>query len=526
MKRKWAYLSGIWVIPLGSSAGLTFLMGGFTIRAWLAASLLLMISLVGLVALYHKAGSSRLLAWILLAAFVLRLGLGVTLMKGLPVVGYDTEQQNAGYVFFDAYRRDAQALDIARSNAPLFSVFNRQYFSDQYGGYLGLSALVYRVLAGGEHLPLLMLILSAFSGSAGVAFLWMLLSRIGHENWQKTAGWVFALYPQSVLLGASHMRDPYLISFLALFLWAGMEWHETGLKKTWPWISAAIAGLLLFSPGMILPGAAAIAIWILAGKKNRAISWCVVLLAVLAMMISITALAYALTTPGVTPTSPLQVILTWFQEASGWDMTLAMRNSGMLAHQLDGLPAWFRTIFILIYGLLQPVLPAAIMDDALPLWRGLTIWLSLGWYLVLPIVIYGTFTSLKKGADADTRRMRWMAALLWFWMALSSIRAGGDVWDNPRYRTLILVIFCLFVAWVWNSVRETSSRWLKRIFLIEGIALGFFLQWYASRYYHWGGKLNFYVMLILIVSFSLFVVAGGWLYDVRKARKIGKESGL
>lgn len=522
MKHTLAFLTGLVTLCLGLSAGLTSLMGEFTVRAWLAAGVLLAVSLAGLFALYRKAGRARLLAWMLLATFVLRLGLGVALMKVLPLAGYDTEQQNAGYVFFDAYRRDAQALDIARSDAPLTTVFNRQYFSDQYGGYLGLSALVYRVLAGGEHLPLLMLILAGFAGSAGVAFLWMLLSRIGHENWQKTAGWVFALYPQAVLLGASHMRDPYLISFLALFLWAGMEWHETGLKKAWPWMSAAIAGLLLFSPGMILPGAAGLAILLLAGRKNRGISWRVALLAVLAAILGTTALAYALATPGATPSSPLQVILAWFKEASGWDMTLALRNSGMLAHQLDGLPAWFRTAFILVYGLLQPVLPAAIMDDALPLWRGITSWLSLGWYLLLPVVIYGTFSLFKKDADADTRRMRWLAALLWFWMALSSIRAGGDVWDNPRYRTLVLVLFCLFAAWAWDHARIHASRWLKRIFLIEGIALAFFLQWYASRYYHWGEKLNFYVMLILIIGFSLLVAAAGWLFDARKA---GKESG-
>ena len=40
-------------------------------------------------------------------AFFLRLGLGITLMKTLPVAGYDTEQQKAGYVFFDAYRRES-----------------------------------------------------------------------------------------------------------------------------------------------------------------------------------------------------------------------------------------------------------------------------------------------------------------------------------------------------------------------------------------------------------------------------------
>jgi hypothetical protein len=524
MKRGLLLGAGLVTVSLGLGAGLTAVMGGFTVRAWLAAAFLLLISISSLYGLYRKAGRACLLAWMLLAAFALRLGLGVTLMKVLPAAGYDTEQQNAGYVFFDAYRRDAQALELAQSDAPLTSVFNRQYFTDQYGGYLGLSALVYRGLAGGEHQPLLMLILAAFAGSAGAAFLWLLLGRIGHEPWRKLAGWIFVLYPEAVLLGAAHMRDPYLISFLAMFIWAGLEWHDAGLRRTWPWMAAAVVGLLLFSPGMILPGVAGLAIWLLAENKNPGVRWRTVILVGLAAVLGVSALAYALAAPGGTAASPLQVILNWFREASGWDMTLALRNSGMLAHQLEGLPAWFRNAFILLYGLLQPVLPAAIMDNALPLARGLIIWLSLGWYLLLPLVMYGTLAAFIDRHSADRVRMRWLASLLWFWMALSSLRAGGDVWDNPRYRTLALVFFCLFAAWAIQSAREHGARWLKRIFLIEGIALAFFLQWYASRYYQWGSKLPFYSMLLLILAASLAVVVGGWLYDGWQTRK--KRAGV
>ena len=117
-------------------------------------------------------------------SFILRLGLGVALMKTLPVAGYDTPQQKAGYVFFDAYRRDGQAINIARSDKPILTVFSKKYATDQYGGYLGLSVIVYRLLSGNIFRPYLMLILSALAAAMGVPFLWMILARI--------AGWKMA----------------------------------------------------------------------------------------------------------------------------------------------------------------------------------------------------------------------------------------------------------------------------------------------------------------------------------------------
>ncbi len=82
---------------------------------WFITSLLLGLSFFVLFLLFRKAGSARLLGWMMAVAFFLRLGLGITLMKALPVVGYDTEQQKAGYVFYDSFRREWQAMDIARS---------------------------------------------------------------------------------------------------------------------------------------------------------------------------------------------------------------------------------------------------------------------------------------------------------------------------------------------------------------------------------------------------------------------------
>ena len=57
---------------------------------------------------------------IVIFAFILRLGLGVTAFILLPQAGYESKPNQAGYLFFDAYRRDSQAWDLAQSGKPLW----------------------------------------------------------------------------------------------------------------------------------------------------------------------------------------------------------------------------------------------------------------------------------------------------------------------------------------------------------------------------------------------------------------------
>ena len=92
---------------------------------------------------------------LVLMAFVFRMGLAVAASALLPVSGYDTKTQQSGYLFFDAYRRDSQAWDLAQSSKPLMKAFDDKYSSDQYGGLLWMSAFIYRYLSAGVHQPLL-----------------------------------------------------------------------------------------------------------------------------------------------------------------------------------------------------------------------------------------------------------------------------------------------------------------------------------------------------------------------------------
>ena len=139
-------------LGLGAVFQIILSIGDF-LPGWLAASLLLFLSGVLIYAAWNAAGRDRMLAWILILAFSLRLALGVFLAWGLPQFGYDEEPQKAGFVFEDAYRRERNAWHLAKSGEPLMIAFGDAYETDQYGGILYLSAFVYRYPVSYTHLP-------------------------------------------------------------------------------------------------------------------------------------------------------------------------------------------------------------------------------------------------------------------------------------------------------------------------------------------------------------------------------------
>ncbi len=483
---------------------------------WLITSLLLGLSFFVLFLLFRKAGSARLLGWMMVVAFFLRLGLGITLMKALPVVGYDTEQQKAGYVFYDAFRREWQAMDIARSDKPILSVFSKKYATDQYGGYLGLSVFVYRVLSGGDYRPHLMLILSALAAAMGVPFLWMILSRLktGTGSWHKFAGWWYVLYPQAVLLGASQMREPFLITFVTIVFWAAAEWQYSGIKASWAWLLTGLLGMLLISPGVALLSLIILAVWIWLDRSKRNIPWWIFPVVLGIIIIATTLMAYGVARQEhFSKDSPIEIVLNWFKNAAAWDVNLAQEASGRLEFIFKYIPEWSQLPFIITYGILQPVLPATIMDTSVWIWRLITTYLAFGWYLLLPLIVYGSVSAFFELEKSTRNKMLWLALVIWTWIIICSTRAGGDMWDNPRYRTIILVFMVVFAAWAWERAKIQSFIWLKRIVLVEGIFLLFFMQWYAARYYRIFLKLPFFIMVGWILGLSGVVVIGGWVKD-------------
>ena len=138
---------------------------------------------------------------------------------------------------------------------------------------------------------------------------------------------------------------------------------------------------------------------------------------------------------------------------------------------------------------------------------------------LMPFLIYSLYVVWQHKGGVEKRMLVWLAGAAFLWILVSSARGGGDQWDNPRYRTILLVVLSLLTGLGWNWSREHRDAWLGRWLLVEGIFLFFFTGWYLKRYTPVGFKLPFWVMIAVIVGLSAGVLVGGWAWDGYRARK-------
>jgi hypothetical protein len=476
---------------------------------WLGfVSISLIIFVVGCVLYFawKKAGAGKVLAWMMFLAFFLRVGYGVFLAWGLPRFGYEERPQQAGYVFEDAYRRDRNAWMLSRSGQPLTRAFSDDYEVDQYGGLLALSGFVYRYLSPDEHRPILVVFLAAGAMALSVPFLMLGLKRKVSTQAVLWAGWILTLYPEGILLGASQMREPFMILFFTLMFWAVSRWMDR--KNDWvPVVVLVLSAmsLLLFSFRVALPMFGAVFLWIWAVKSAtlpkrwmKILGWVLILTVVL---------------------MGLWFMRDWVDAVLHWDTLQTISRSGRVQFHLEGLPSWLHFPFIMTYGLLQPVLPAAIAAPAPWIWHSLAIFRALGWYVLFPLMAYALIRVWRLSPSDRRRFLLLFVIMVWAWVLIASARAGGDQWDNPRYRTLFLPWMAVVAGWGIAAAKQTRDRWLNRVFMIEGIFLLFFTQWYISRYNPVLPRLELGASVVLILILTLGVVVSGLLKDRKQRRE-------
>ena len=112
--------------------------------------------------------------------------------------------------------------------------------------------------------------------------------------------------------------------------------------------------------------------------------------------------------------------------------------------------------------------------------------------------------------------MIWLSLVAWFWVLLTSLRGGADQWDNPRYRTIMFLWQAILAGHVWVWWRETRNAWFLRVVAMEVVFLLVFGQWYANRYFHFGGQLQFSQMVAVILGVWVLILLGGWWRDGKK----------
>jgi hypothetical protein len=527
-----------YIIPasLVLGAGLASIEPGSWWIGFLSFSFLFLLSFSLLKFFSSWSNAGRTLAWIIALAFLLRFGVGVALHIYLPVYGYTDEDDRAGYVFTDAHRRDDQAWKLATSEYPVIDAFSKQYGSDQYGGLLAFNTFVYRYFSPDAQRPLMPVLLSAFFAALGVSFFWKAVNQVFGEKVAWAAAWIFALYPDSILLGASAMREPYVLTFNTFVLWGFVHrfyrfeespaLHKLGdvLKDRigWMWIGLGLVGMLLVSPAVALVAIIVFAGWLFFASERREISWRGIAVVAVFFVFGLFFLSSSLNRSGeFVATSPLHVINDWFQAAVKFDVYQAERDSGWIQKIFDENPAWIRLPFIAVYGIFQPVLPAALINKpTVPLiWKFIYIPRAAAWYALLPVLTFSFVAAAGQGSRKTRNLILWLSLVAWSLILLASLRGGADLWDTPRYRTIFFVWQAIVAGYVWAWQSETRNAWLKRILLMEAAFLLVFVQWYVSRYYHLGGQLPFGGMVAVILGlWGVILGIGLWRDKQSKSR--------
>jgi hypothetical protein len=209
----------------------------------------------------------------------------------------------------------------------------------------------------------------------------------------------------------------------------------------------------------------------------------------------------------------------WLAGASHWDILVTIHDSGWVRKVYDEIGGLLWAPFVVARGLAQPVLPAAIIDPSNVIWKSIAIWTSLGWYLLAPVLIYSFIALWKIEPAKEQRLFIWLAVMSLIWVIISSARAGGDQWDNPRYRTIFLPFMALLAGWAIALAQQKKDAWLGRIFMIEGMFVLVFGSWYLSRYMHIGKRLVFGNYFVLVGIIAVVVLAGGFLWDRRRSKQ-------
>lgn len=423
------------------------------------------------------------LGWLVIGAALLRLAAGVLWSLALPAFGYGNLAESQGYVMADAHQRDQAAWELARSDDPLARAFTGYRMQDQYGGLLYLSAFVYRYFGGAVHQPLQMVVLTAAFSALAVLFTWALVRRSWDLGAATLSAWILALYPEAVLLGSSQMREAFTMTFAAAGFFGLLRYWQ---ERTWyglAWVFGALLLSLPFSPPFValLLGTLVVQVLFMGGWQvvHRRRLWLLFGLTALLAGVGVWLAWDRFAPQGVS--NPLALAGWWLRQTAQWQAYLSESASGWIQRTFDRyLPVWAQMPFLVLYGVVRPFLPAALIDTSAPIWKAIAIWRSAGWAILLALLAYATWLAWIRPRGRGLERG--LSVVIWMVILLASFRGGGDVWDNPRYRVAFAGLQAALVAWAWVEYRKSRDPWLRRFLIAAGIMLAWFIPWYLRRY--------------------------------------------
>ncbi len=449
----------------------------------------------------------------ILIAISLRIILGVMWAVLLPIYGYDTEVNQAGYIMSDAYYRDNAAWELAKSKDSLFEAFRNYSNTDQYGGLLFLSGLIYRVFGGSIHQPLLMIVLSSTISGLAVLFIWGISKNLWNDNVSKWALWLMVFYPELSMLGSSQMREAFTPTLILISVFYFIKWLDS--KKIQMLLVTIISGTLLLSfsnPTFLLAVFMLLILYL--AKTNLTIFrkkwlWVAIIFGIILIILSMFVFS--------------DFINHWM-EASQWEKYLAQNSSGWVQRQFRRMPAWSHVPFVVFYGIFRPLLPSALIASGAPIWKAIGVWRALGWTTVLLVLIYATFLSIRY-ISKDKKALPLIISQ-WVIILIASYRGGGDQWDSPRYRAIFAGFQLIIIGWAIYMHKKEKDPWLRRAFIAAIVMVIWFVPWYSRRYIELPFSWDLVdlpdaigVPIILILMFWL-VDWFLWIYQTNRSSKV------
>lgn len=416
--------------------------------------------------------------------------------------GYRSPEELGGFIATDAYNATDTAWTLSQQDVSAISTL-RPGHGDNTGGITFLGVIVFRLFSPDHERPMLLGLLASTFSSLTVLFVFLLGESLFSKTVARVAAVLAALFPEAVLIGASDLQQGYLAMLLAVMLWGltGVflrQKSETQRERLYPlgWragLGFTVAGFIL-SAGIsgqfaVLSVAVLVvfALWLSDPRKTLGrIVWIGCGVGVLTLVI-----LFFLSRADLVASQFDLLGRQWrFLFGEAWleyDKLRATGSSADLLFQLlKQLPQSFALVVAGAYGLLQPVLPAAIgYRTTSPTGGGIAqiigILRAAGWYLLLPFLIYGLLASLR----GLVRRRDEAAFALVFWAVavIASYRGLGDQWDNPRYRLYALAPMAVTAGWAYWHWRESRSPWLARIQIPFWVAVAAMTAWYFGRYW-------------------------------------------
>lgn len=494
-------ISAILIPPLASA--LALVSSGFTsVHGWLSFVAVLYLGLLEIMLIWHLIAAEHPPEWLLslvLLAAASRLFLGVFWYLSLPVWGYDTEVQRAGYIMEDALHRDDVSWELSQSGKPLYYAFQYYSHTDQYGGLLFHNAAIFRYLGPDVHYPLLTVVVSAAFSSLAIALVWAASKRMWTTYAAGISAWFLALYPEAMLLGSSQMREAFTVTLAVAAIYLFQRYWA---KRNWLWFFVFLMPVLIslaFSPGFsifllftLALLASAYSNW---GWLKRYNPWLLAGLAFVGLV-------------GLLAVLVLNIDWLFDTEYQNYMTTLA---SGKVQAIFERIPGWLHVPFLVCYGVFRPLLPAALAASGNTLWQVIAIWRALGWTTLLFLLLYATFLIFRRKPRFDVPFI--LLAVNWLFVLSASYRGGGDMWDNPRYRVSFAALQVMLAAWALMQQRHTKDPWLRRTIGVTTSMIFWFMLWYIDRkIVNFGFPVIWIPDLIMLALFTggLFVLWDWW----------------